>query len=133
MHHTPRVRAFFFSDSNIVTSAKTGYFSPQELNNQPNAPQKSKENQRVASYALVIRMARKPLRYVIYKSTSAHTNFSGRGGRYTDFLCKKQYIAITANRRQDKVTDLKIQSYSYHENAGAKQQYIAITSNRRQD
>ena len=44
--------------------------------------------------------------------TDAHTNFSERKGRYTDFLCKKQDIAITANRSQDQLHDVKINTYN---------------------
>ena len=43
--------------------------------------------------------------------TNAHTNFSERRGRYTDFLCKKQYVASTADRSQDQPHDVIINTY----------------------
>ena len=95
-----RVRVLFFPDSYIVSSAKGGYSSHQELMNHPNSLQEPNENQRVATHHSHAWPANHT-RHVIYLRTNVHTNFSGRGGGFTDFLCKKHYIAITANRRQD--------------------------------
>lgn len=91
----------------LVSFAKGVYSSHQEKMNQP------KENQRVAMHHYYAWPAYHTL-YIIYMRTNSHTNFNGRGGRSTEFLCKKQYIAITANRHQDKPH--YIQKTTYHGN-----------------
>ena len=68
-------------------------------------------------YASLIRMARKP--YPVHNIHAYQCAYEfQRTGRQVCcfFLSKKQYIAITANRRQDQLTDIKITTYSYHQN-----------------
>ena len=67
-------------------------------------------------------MARKPylVKYYIFMHTNAHTNFSGWGDRYTDFLCKKHNVYCYYKQTSRlKLTDIKINTYSYHENVGS--------------
>ena len=103
----PRVFVCFSFQTHTSYHLQRGlFFTPR--NNEPTkcCPRKQKKINELLRMHHQYAWPANHTRYIIFMRTNAHTNFSGREGKYTDFLCKKWYIAITANRSQDQPRDI---------------------------
>ena len=100
-----------------IHAQRGGYFSHQAWTNQDKKRSPKKQRNSTNFYASLTRMARKP--YPVHNILAYQCTYkfqrTGRH-RYTDLLCKKQYVAIAAWDQKNKHMIHKINMNSYHEN-----------------